>query len=102
MNNNDISGDSLSALKKGMNTLKESIPSDGLISDKEIRRAMQSKSAWLSKVMITEYITLPICVLALFGVYRATGISIWLMVTFAFFAALDTICLLYTSDAADE
>lgn len=29
------------------------------------------------ELMITEYITLPICVLALFGVYRAIGISIW-------------------------
>ena len=76
MNNNDISGDSLSALKKGMNTLKESIPSDGLISDKEIRRAMQSKSAWLSKVMITEYITLPICVLALFGAVSYTHLTL--------------------------
>ena len=91
MNNNDISNDSLLALKKGINTLKDSLPADGLICDREIRKAMQSKSSWLSKVMITELITLPICTLALFGVSHAIGMSIWPMVTFAFFAALDTI-----------
>lgn len=91
MNKNDIPNDTLSALKKGMATLTESLPSEGLISEKEIRKAMQTKSAWLNKMVITECFTMPICALVFLGIFHATGMSMWLLATFVFFATLDTI-----------
>jgi hypothetical protein len=90
MKNNNIQGDSLSELREGLKSLKGSLNS-GVISDREIRQAMKSKSSWLGKVVVSEFIVLPLIILFLFGMAHSTGMSIWLPITFAVCAIPDAV-----------
>ena len=79
-----------------MKALKDRLPKNGLINDNEIRRAMRSRSLWLARVVVAEFILLPLMLLFLFGVAYSSGMSIWLMVVFALFAIPDAVLDLRT------
>ncbi len=96
MNDNKISHDTLPELRAAMDTLKRTMPHDGIISQSAIRRAMRSRSIWLNYLVIGELIMLPIIVLALFGIAHFEGMSIWPAVVFVILAVPDTILDLRT------
>lgn len=90
-NNSDIqnSNDSLEGLRKGMSSLKNSLPKEGLIGDDLIRQAVRSKSAWLNKVLWAEIITLPVSVLILAAATAGTGMNPWCLIVILVFAIPD-------------
>lgn len=90
-NSNDISNDALSELRAGMEALKSSLPPAGLIDERKIRQAMRTKSMWLSRVVIAEFITLPLLALFLFSLAALTGMSVWLMAVFVVLATPDAL-----------
>lgn len=77
MNNNQIYYDSLLELKKGMVTLKENLPGTGVITDSEIRYAMQKNSSWLRNFVWSEIIGLPLAILILLGAAVYMHMNLW-------------------------
>ncbi|MEE0978078.1 MAG: hypothetical protein UH625_01575 [Muribaculaceae bacterium] len=77
MNDNQIYSDSLSDLKAGMKALKDCLPQGGVITDREIRDAMQKKSLWLKKFVWGEIITFPLCILLLLGIGAYMHMNLW-------------------------
>lgn len=90
MNDKNINEESFSDLRLGMEALKNNLTSGSLISDKEIRRAMRTESIWLNRLVLIEFITLPVVALGLFAWALYSGMSIWLMIVFVVFAIPDT------------
>lgn len=90
MKNSNIQVDPFSELRECLKSLKGSL-TPGIITDTEIRRAMKSRSSWLSKVVLFEFIILPLEILFLFGVAYSTGMSIWIPITLVVFGIPDTI-----------
>lgn len=77
MNNNNTPADSLSELRQGMSALKNSLPKQGIVSDSEIRKSMESKSSFLNKIFIAELIVFPIAIIILLAAALATGMNVW-------------------------
>lgn len=81
----------LSEIRSGMQALKDSLPSTGLISDAALRQAMRKKSNWLSRVVVAEIIALPIISLLFLGMAILTGMNIWCIIVVIALAVPDVI-----------
>lgn len=77
MSNNNITEDSLSELRAGMDALKNSLPSQGIISSENLRKTMRSKSLWLNRFVIMEIIAVPIYSIVFLGLVVVLNVNIW-------------------------
>lgn len=91
MNNSNINNDALAELRYGMTTLKNSLPQSGLIDERQIRQAMNSRSRWLKNFVWAEIIVLAIATLILLAATVAFHMSPWCVIVLIILAVPDII-----------
>lgn len=92
MNNNYKDEATFPELKAGMETLKDCLPVDGIISEQNLRIAMRGKSRWLNRFVIFEIIGMPISILILLGMAVFLHMNIWCIIVLGI-AAIPSIIL---------